>query len=225
MKDEVLDDIRSEISSPITSKRQVVYIMSLIRKLFEHYKIRNYRLVGLYCDWVLHTKLDRRGARDILDSFGGPQKRSAQLKVSTFEGLRKSLGRLLDRFGLPKNIIKENWFQFRKNLLFTLIDVPLENPKASIKKFVFTKSAIPGFTGKHYITYEITLKNGGLDGGSILLADQDEETKEEMREVEQKFERRFRFKVYGKIMKQAERLSDPEKSALQKKAEKLVEGL
>lgn len=225
MRDEVLKKLRAELSSSINSERQVVYIMSLIRKLFEHHKIKSYRLIGLYCDWALHTRLDRRGAREVLNSFSGPRQHSNQLKVFTFEGLRKSMERFFDRFDLPKKVVCENWFQFRKNLLYTIVDVPLYNPKASIKKFVFTNSNIPGFIGRYFISYEIILKNGSVDGGSILLADQDEETKQEMKEVELQFNRRYRLKLYGKLMKHAGHFSGAKRTEIEKNARKLAEEL
>lgn len=224
MEDEVIEKLRVELSQAIKSERQVVYMMSLIRKLFEHRKIKRYCLLSLYCDWVLHIKLDRAGAKKILESFSGTRRRSNQLKVFTFEGLRKEMESFLVKFNLPIEVVNKGWFQFRRNLLSTIIDCPLSYPTTSIKEFSFirTSDRFKDFTGKYFITYRIIPQKGKPDETSVMLADQDDETKAEMKEKEEWFNRRYRLKVYGKLMNHAKTLTGDERRKVEEEAEKIA---
>jgi hypothetical protein len=138
--------------------------------------------------------------------------------------VRKELGSFLAKFDLPTEIVNKGWFQFRKNLLGTIIDCPLSNPTTSIKEFSFirTSDIFKDFTGKYFITYRVTPQRGKPDEASVMLADQDDETKAEMKEKEEWFNRRYRLKIYGKLMNYAKTLTGDERRKVEEKAEKIA---
>jgi hypothetical protein len=55
---------------PITSERQVVYILVETRKLLELLGLKDvYPQLMVFCDWVVHPTLDRKPARQIIKPF------------------------------------------------------------------------------------------------------------------------------------------------------------
>lgn len=57
---EILDKLSGELRKEITSELQVVYILSKIRKFLEwENKQGEYKTLNFYCNWVLHSKIDR----------------------------------------------------------------------------------------------------------------------------------------------------------------------
>src|SRR4051794_17050893 len=49
---------------------EVVYIMAAIRKILDKEKLRNqYKALAFYCDWALHTSMDRTGALRMIKMF------------------------------------------------------------------------------------------------------------------------------------------------------------
>ncbi|OGH27509.1 MAG: hypothetical protein A3C27_02395 [Candidatus Levybacteria bacterium RIFCSPHIGHO2_02_FULL_39_36] len=58
------NDIRSKLSEELTKEfkyeSQIVYILSRVRKLLEiEGKKRKYRVLNFYCNWSLHSKIER----------------------------------------------------------------------------------------------------------------------------------------------------------------------
>jgi hypothetical protein len=71
LKDVIRDKLRLELAKPITEEGQVVYVLSLIRKILEVEKGKNdrkYQKLKFYCDWALHTEIDR-GTRVFQEEF------------------------------------------------------------------------------------------------------------------------------------------------------------
>ncbi len=68
MKNGVIEKLNAHISGGLHSEADVVYVMVEIRKLLEHLRIkgRDYSVLAFYCDWVLHTSLDRYAGSDCI---------------------------------------------------------------------------------------------------------------------------------------------------------------
>src|SRR5437867_1739661 len=65
------EKLNRQLSSkaPVTEAR-VVYILVLTRKLLERQgELNKYPMLRFYCDWALHTNMDRAGAQRILRLF------------------------------------------------------------------------------------------------------------------------------------------------------------
>lgn len=64
MRDEIIEKLRKELNTGITTEPQVVYLMAGIRKLIEHDNLQaKFPALNFYCNWVLHTKLERGFAK------------------------------------------------------------------------------------------------------------------------------------------------------------------
>lgn len=62
MKNEIIEKIRVILTGPIIGESQVSHFFALVRKLLEGLsrpERDQYPLLGFYCDWALHTKIDR----------------------------------------------------------------------------------------------------------------------------------------------------------------------
>src|SRR5437879_2559527 len=71
---EILKKLERELSLPIRSERQVVYVLAEIRKYIEHEAAgRNSHLIVLnfFCNWALHVDMyrDAVNIREILERF------------------------------------------------------------------------------------------------------------------------------------------------------------
>ena len=66
MKEEIIRKLTAQLNEGITTEVQVVYLLVGIRKLIERDEKRErYPVLNFSCDWVLHSKLDRSGAKAI----------------------------------------------------------------------------------------------------------------------------------------------------------------
>lgn len=58
------------MNRPPTNGPEVVYVLVKIRKFLEHRSLKKQLwFLSFFCDWVLHHKLDRSGAKKILGMF------------------------------------------------------------------------------------------------------------------------------------------------------------
>lgn len=79
MKKDIWSKLRRELNEPISSERQVVYILVELRKLLElSGSDEHFPALNFYCDWALHAVLDQEGA----------QEDSSQIQCTTDERLR-----------------------------------------------------------------------------------------------------------------------------------------
>jgi len=70
MADELCRKLTVELQQGVTTEPQVVYIMAGIRKLIERDGIaERYDTLKFHCNWVLHSRLEGRAAREILHLF------------------------------------------------------------------------------------------------------------------------------------------------------------
>jgi hypothetical protein len=110
----ILEELDSLLNSPPTDRQDVLYALTRIRKILEHDNAKDaYGTLVFFCDWVLHTKLDRAAAQEILTALdmrlghfvpGKPESIDPDGMVSeilSFGLLRHHLGDFLERNQLP----------------------------------------------------------------------------------------------------------------------------
>jgi hypothetical protein len=62
MKDQILKKLDDRMKRlPITEEEGVVYVLTEVRKIFEHDRSQHqsFPTLGFYCNWALHSSLDR----------------------------------------------------------------------------------------------------------------------------------------------------------------------
>lgn len=70
MEHDIVQKLTAEFSQPITSERQVVYILVELRKLLEKKEtLDHYRTLKTCCDWAVHPKLSFASAQAITKLF------------------------------------------------------------------------------------------------------------------------------------------------------------
>lgn len=125
--DQILEKINKEIQKNINNECQVVYILSRIRKFLEFKKIQNkYKHLNLYCNWVLHPKIDKTGhLKETLQNF---IEHKDDDKFLFFEYLTDELKTFLKENDLSykKLFETENYINFLNLLVDILSDTPLE---------------------------------------------------------------------------------------------------
>jgi len=83
---DIRSKLRREFSEPITSERQVVYILVEIRKLLELNDDAEYfPALTFYCDWAAHAVMDKEGAKRIVRRFNEWQRISDEARLSGIE--------------------------------------------------------------------------------------------------------------------------------------------
>ncbi|RJP44126.1 hypothetical protein C4587_02225, partial [Candidatus Parcubacteria bacterium] len=128
----------------------------------------------------------------------------------------------LKKFGLPRDIVDKNWFQFRKHLLSVIIDCPLLHPEPSIVKFSFVRTlGFQDWTGKYSINYKKEFKDRTIQERGVLLGDWDEETKKEVAENQDRFEYHYKRKAFLRLMGRARQLEGKGKKEIEKRAERI----
>ena len=69
-QDVIVGKLNRELAEPITSERQVVYILVETRKLLELAGMLDaYPQLVFFCNWAMHTTLDRPAARRMIEPF------------------------------------------------------------------------------------------------------------------------------------------------------------
>lgn len=136
---EILEKLNKEFGRDINEECQVVYILSRIRKILE---IKNqkekYKLLNLYCNWSLHSKLDRRSAtvfladlfeQDIDCEKDGKENAtrliSKHSKLFKLSSLKQEVGSFIEDNNLSLDWIGKNWTSFIKILLEIIKDCPI----------------------------------------------------------------------------------------------------
>ena len=136
------NDIRSkltvELGEPITTERQVVYILVQIRKLLDGREDDDpdpYESLRLYCNWVVHTGLDNKFAKAIVREadFLYPRLITGQLTDEEKIHLRKRYSFItfrheIDQFLADHDITgftDASWNDFLECFLRVIHDCPL----------------------------------------------------------------------------------------------------
>jgi len=173
------------MNRPPKNAAEIVYVFVKIRKFLEHSNLRNKLwMLTFFCDWLLHTKLERNGARRILEMFDNKLERvnpaepnrlywkDDVLKILSLDILRNQLTDFLCQNHLP-SVWAQDDFAWKEALGFygeEVRDTPLTLTGAKLKyleKLVITScepaaciaKANPQYTWWG-ITWEFTLSDG-----------------------------------------------------------------
>ncbi len=116
MKSDIIEKIRGLLTTlPISDEPRTVYLLAQVRKVFEHDRPLRQALPTLqfYCNWALHTKLDRRSAEMFLHAVDpvltlvGDHTYEAQQRLDallTLNAFRAELRLFLTHNGLEASI-------------------------------------------------------------------------------------------------------------------------
>ena len=143
MKEEIIRKLTAQLNEGITTEVQVVYLLVGIRKLIERDNHgadqgTQHPKLNFYCDWVLHSELDRSGAKAILLEFDKAQplwKSEEKLpreledkinRICEMEIFAEELTRFLKNYDLPpiaQNV--DGWSRFFHLYAQVIQDIPL----------------------------------------------------------------------------------------------------
>jgi hypothetical protein len=144
MRPAILTKLAAELQEPISTERQVVYIMVELRKLMElNEDGAQYPALTFHCDWVAHPVLDRRQAREIVELFDRSQEvheSASEVQTNpdmsfmrklgptlTMTNFRNELNGYLRSQGLEPSIPNEDekWATFLTHYAGVIEDCPL----------------------------------------------------------------------------------------------------
>lgn len=180
------EKLNRQLSSkaPLTEAR-VVYILVETRKLLElQGELSKYPALRFYCDWALHTSMDRAGAQRILRLFdeahpllcnGQALPRNLDREIGDTTNLRlfeKEFDAFLTAYSLPNDIINVRWTQFLRSYVAVIEDCPLTvrgNAFAHIKSVTLSKEDANRKLkagDERFLMYRICWTCCGIDGAS-----------------------------------------------------------
>ena len=190
MTGDIIDKLRAELDRGIGSEVQVVYLLVGIRKLIERDGLNEaYPALKFHCDWALHSKLDRAGARAILERFDSAHpslKENQELpsplrnkinQISKMNAFCDELSRFLDAKQLPQVTLQssDGWGYFLYLYTRVVEDIPLELSSAgsSTVEKVTVHCEAGEKTGNreetfYKVTWRIFDKNGEFGERSVI---------------------------------------------------------
>ncbi len=150
MKANILSKLRRVLESRAVTEVEVVYLMVAIRKLLDWDNLKGkYRRLAFFCDWALHTKMDRTSTvqlinqfDDIYDSHWSKGKTGLDEEIgheigdlTSGDSLRQELRAFLESSNLPSAICNDSdlWHCFMKEYSNVITDCPLEYNLIPIK--------------------------------------------------------------------------------------------
>jgi hypothetical protein len=152
--------------------------MALLRELLEERNERpKYPAIALFCDWLLHAKLNRSGGDllDILDTFWALGKDINTQMVQLIQAfsplaLRDEIVRLLDSALLDSSVFLNisTCEEFMSHLTADLRDKPIERPAANLAKRTSGRLA----QGYWYIADRISFQKNEQGNELVLVARQ-----------------------------------------------------
>jgi len=167
MKEEIFTNITNTLRKKPVEKEMVVYLMVEIRKFIERTEEESQRWHSLkyWCDWVVHTQLDKKFAREtlnrmekyIIENPDNKFHRSAfNIEFVSLENLRWELDEFLTSNELPNQIINvPPWDDFGKYLVEVLRDCPLIKTDGLVRGFQFIKKLHIPEAEKYSIDFEV----------------------------------------------------------------------
>lgn len=175
MRDAIIEKLRKILPTPPDHEAATVYALVEIRKYLEreHWQPR-FRELIFFCDWVVHTELDRKGAKNALavldtrlasldlNNLAKPGYDQGVHRFLLFEVLREQLARLLTETHLPDLWTRHPaaWYAFVKHYAEVVRDCALVVPR-------------PRQVGRHFRRVVLTDASGMVpDAGkdSFVLA-------------------------------------------------------
>ena len=156
MRNRIIEKLNGELQKDLTSESQVVYILVEIRKIInEHDKDEEFKypVLSFFCDWVVHTRMDRRSAASMLDAFQNFFRGlDAHLEIKKptnfypfvmFMVLRRQLKLFFKRNDLPDSLtdVSDNWKKFLMLLKSIIADCPIVSDKGYVREFMLLESS------------------------------------------------------------------------------------
>lgn len=144
MKPEIINKLDKLISKGINTEVEIVYLLVQIRKLLEIETNADYPYLKFHCDWILHSKLSRKSAKEILKKFEcilpfeeGKEPSDEIKKISKMIFFKDELLKFLESIGIK---FLQDWAHFLSLYTVVISDIPLEinsdTEGISIKKIV-----------------------------------------------------------------------------------------
>jgi hypothetical protein len=151
---------------PKLTEPLILYLLVGVRKLLElENSNHKYPSLKFQCDWCLHTRLDKRGAIDVIKLFdeledmrrpdGGVSKEQGEklMQALGVDSFHRDLSTFLRDNGLPDDIVNDfqRWTEFLEGYGALIQDVPLEFRLTRIRhisKVVVKKTLVE--KGRHY---------------------------------------------------------------------------
>lgn len=131
MINDIKEKLRIELSKPITSENQVIYILSRVRKILEidvDINQAKYKKLKFYCDWALHSRIDK-GTKTFQEEFekvaqGDMESLTA---ILTFQYFDTEFFDFMEQYHIPPESYKtiENNMAFKEFLAQIYEDTPL----------------------------------------------------------------------------------------------------
>jgi hypothetical protein len=179
MKPDIITKLQSALAQDMT-EAQVVYILVEIRKLLElENNPKRFRSLQFFCDWALHSRLDRAGALEIIKQFddirdayvNGHKERHEALTTDILDLLnaqrfRTELASFLGEYSLDTSLCDDldKWASFTDHYGSIIEDVFLEfnpYPIKYVKSVRVVKHRTPGLSG---LEWQVFL----LDGSDVI---------------------------------------------------------
>lgn len=171
MINDILTKLHGEFRQKISSERQVVYVMVQIRKAIEGSE--DFDVLKFHCDWVMHPKLDRRSAKELLDKLnsryadvhranGAPEAMKKLGQELGLEALHVEFHKFLKQYGLDDSFCDaEWWLAFLSYYLRVIQDCPLEGEAQAGWSFdivVLVDPDLTAGTDRLHMQWEFSLK-------------------------------------------------------------------
>lgn len=171
MLNDILRKLHDEFQQKIRSERQVVYIMAQIRKVIEDDE--KFEVLKFHCDWVMHSRLDRRSAKELLDKLnsryddvhganGTPEAIKKLGQELGLEALHAEFHKFLKQHGLDDSFCNaEWWFGFLSYYLRVIQDCPLGGEAQadwSFDSVVLVDPDLTAGTDRLHMQWEFSLK-------------------------------------------------------------------
>ena len=179
-REEILENLYKTLNKPV-EKERVIYVMVEARKFIERTKENSekWKHLKYWCDWVVHTRLDKKFAKETLGKIeeyiiNNPNSKFHHSYFNeqfiSLEKLRRQLYEFLKSNNLPTEIINiPPWDDFSKYLAETLRDCPLEKENGLVRKFFFSKREHIPEAENYSIDWELIFNGSRLNlYGSVL---------------------------------------------------------
>lgn len=128
MKINILEKLRNVLNEDISNEIQVVYVLSRTRKILEIDKKKpKYEILNFYCDWALHSKIDRFKDDGLMNSILQKFIDDPTSGFLDFKDFHKSFKEFLKEYELETMIYKDtnSLYIFNKILCDIYKDSPL----------------------------------------------------------------------------------------------------
>jgi len=131
-KQVLLDNLRTNMPNNLlfNSGQQVVYFLITARKIIDNENLTSkYRTLYVYCNWIVHCKLDRKSSTEFISSLLSPDLILGKSRKEILNNIKKYVNNIFNfkklkadikRFIKDKNIPIDpslNWNSFCKHFL------------------------------------------------------------------------------------------------------------